>query len=181
MARYGFIHDKLDLKMLVLYLLDRAAGPVAPELLAELAMGHNGVEYFDLTEATAELVDTGHLRLDGEGYTITEKGRDNSAACESSLAYSVRSRCDSDMTKVNAQLRRKAQVRGEIRRREDGALVAHMALDDEEGNLLTMEVLCPSEERAEKLITGFQARPEGLYHCILEQLSDEGEEGQRRE
>ena len=97
MAKYGFIHDKLDIKMLVLYLLDRAAGPISPDLLTELSLRHNGVEYFDLIEATAELVTSGHLRLDRDGYSITEKGRDNSAACESSLAYSVRSRCDGDM------------------------------------------------------------------------------------
>ena len=73
MAKYGFIHDKLDIKMLVLYLLDRAAGPISPDLLTELSLRHNGVEYFDLIEATAELVTSGHLRLDRDGYSITEK------------------------------------------------------------------------------------------------------------
>ena len=63
MAKYGFIHDKLDIKMLELYLTDRAAGPLAPDTLAELAMSHEGVEYFDFAEATAELVETGHLTL----------------------------------------------------------------------------------------------------------------------
>ena len=43
MAKYGFIHDKLDIKMLVLYLLDRAAGPISPDLLTELSLRHNGV------------------------------------------------------------------------------------------------------------------------------------------
>ena len=32
MAKYGFIHDKLDIKMLELYLTDRAAGPWLPTL-----------------------------------------------------------------------------------------------------------------------------------------------------
>ena len=176
MAKYGFIHDKLDIKMLVLYLLDRAAGPISPDLLTELSLRHNGVEYFDLIEATAELVTSGHLRLDRDGYSITEKGRGNSAACESSLAYSVRSRCDGDMAKVNAELRRKAQVRGEVRRTAEGSIVAHMALDDEGGNLLTLELLCPSEEQARRMISGFQDRPEALYHQILAHLTAEQEE-----
>ena len=177
MAKYGFIHDKLDIKMLILYLLDRAAGPLSPDLLAELAMAHTGVEYFDFTESTAELVESGHVELTGEGYLITEKGRANSAACESSLAYSVRSRCDSDLASVNAALRRKAQVRGEVRHTPEGTVIAHMALDDEGGNLLTLELLCPSEEQAGKLIAGFQAGPERLYHRILTQLTEHSEEG----
>ena len=44
MARQGYIHDKLDLKMLELYLLARAAGPIGPDTLAELTMRHEGVE-----------------------------------------------------------------------------------------------------------------------------------------
>ena len=91
-------------------------------------------------------------------------------------AYSVRSRCDGDMAKVNAELRRKAQVRGEVRRTAEGSIVAHMALDDEGGNLLTLELLCPSEEQARRMISGFQDRPEALYHQILAHLTAEQEE-----
>ena len=28
MPRYGFIHDKLDIKLLVLYIMARVAGPI---------------------------------------------------------------------------------------------------------------------------------------------------------
>ena len=36
MGRTGFIHDKLDIKFLILYLMDRVAGPVDFAALAEL-------------------------------------------------------------------------------------------------------------------------------------------------
>ena len=121
MARQGYIHDKLDLKMLELYLLARAAGPIGPDTLAELTMRHEGVEYFDFAEATAELVKSGHLSVENERYVITEKGKLNSAACESSLPYSVRRRCDEDLAPINAALRREAQVRGEKRSNADGS------------------------------------------------------------
>lgn len=177
MARQGYIHDKLDLKMLELYLLARAAGPIAPDVLTDLVRRHEGVNYFEFTEATAELVNTGHLVRTEEGYLITEKGRTNSAACESSLPYSVRRRCAQDLAPVNAALRRNAQVRGEKLYKEDGSITVRMTLDDDGGNLLTIELLCPTEEQADRLIAGFRAKPEQVYNDVLEALSA-GREGE---
>ncbi len=177
MARQGYIHDKLDLKMLELYLLARAAGPIAPDVLTDLVRRHEGVNYFEFTEATAELVNTGHLVRTEEGYLITEKGRTKSAACESSLPYSVRRRCAQDLAPVNAALRRNAQVRGEKLYKEDGSITVRMTLDDDGGNLLTIELLCPTEEQADRLIAGFRAKPEQVYNDVLEALSA-GREGE---
>ncbi len=175
MARQGYIHDKLDLKMLELYLLARAAGPIGPDTLAELTMRHEGVEYFDFAEATAELVESGHLAVEDEGYVITEKGKLNSAACESSLPYSVRRRCDEDLAPINAALRRAAQVRGEKRVNGDGSVTARMSLDDVNGNLMTLELLCPDEAQADSLISGFQAKPEQIFNAVLTALTANGD------
>ena len=131
-------------------------------------------EYFDFAEATAELVETGHLVLTEEGYAITEKGRESSAACESSLPFSVRRRCDEALMEVNAVLRRKAQVRGEVRE-ADGVLTAWMCLDDEGGSLMTLELTCPTREQAQGLVEAFQARPERVYQRLLESLTREEE------
>ena len=177
MARQGYIHDKLDLKMLELYLLARAAGPIGPDTLAELTLRHEGVEYFDFTEATAELVASGHLAVENERYVITEKGKLNSEACESSLPYSVRRRCDEDLAPVNAALRRAAQVQGEKRENEDGSVTARMALDDVSGNLMTLELLCPDGVQADRLINAFRARPEQIFNAVLSALTaDEDKE-----
>ena len=162
MAQQGFIQDKLDIKMLELYLLDRAVGPVAPDTLADLAMSHDGVGYVDFAEATAELVERGNILLTEEGY-----------ACESSLPYSVRRHCDEALTQVNAAIRRRTQVRGEKREVPGGGVVARLLLDDDSGNLLTLELLCPSEKQAERLISAFRARPERLYNGVLMALSEE--------
>ena len=174
----GFIHDKLDMKMLVLYLLARAAGPLDPNILADLAMRHEGVEYFDFAEATAELEASGHVVMVDGNYVITEKGKINSEACESSLPYSVRRRCAQDLAPVNAALRRNAQVRGETRTNKDGSVVARMTLDDDGGNLLTIELLCPDQAQADKLIRGFRKKPEQVFNDVLEALTAErdGEE-----
>ena len=190
MAKAGFIHDKLDIKFLVLYLMARVASSVDFSTLADLTFCDDGVEYFDFAAALAELVDTGHLELKDDKYSITEKGRRNGKICESSLAYSVRRKCDRNLAKVNGVLRRDAQVRAEILPRDDGAhtlLFLHcdfrasarlrLILDDDKGNIMTLDLLTVSEEQAGRLAEKFRTHPERLYDSILQVLLETEEEG----
>lgn len=176
MSRMGFIHDKLDIKFLVLYLMARVAGPVDFTTLAELSFCDDGVSYFDFAEALAELVDTGHLEMqEDERYVITEKGKRNGAICESSLAFSVRQKCEANLAQINAILRRDAQIRTETFPREDGGGVTlRLILDDDKGNLMTLDMLTVSQDQAGRLAERFREQPERLYQNIL-QLLLEGE------
>ena len=158
----GFIHDKLDIKFLILYLMARVAGPVDFTTLADLTFCDDGVEYFDFAESVAELV-----------YTITDKGRRNGEICESSLAFSVRKKCDRNLAKVNAVLRRNAQVRSELLPREDGGVTLRLILDDDKGNLMTLDLLAVSEDQANQLADQFRLHPEALYENILQTLLGE--------
>lgn len=170
MARVGFIHDKLDIKFLVLYIMSRVVAPIDLPTLADLAMCDEGVEYFDLAAAVAELVSTEHLLCEEELYSITDKGRKNGAICESSLPYSVRIKCDKSVTKVNSRLRRDAQVRSDRTPRNDGTYTLLLALDDEHGNLLTIEMLVATEQQCDRLADQFKTHPEQVYNGVLDVL-----------
>ena len=80
MPPIGFIQDDLDLKLLVLYIMDRAAGPITFLQLFELALCDAGVDYFSLTQAVDHMVATGQLSKEGDRYAITT-ARSVRAAC----------------------------------------------------------------------------------------------------
>ena len=157
MARYGFIHDKLDIKFLILYFMARVAAPIDFPTLTELTVCDDGIGYFEFAEAVSELVESGHLTLEDGLYSITEKGRENGAACESSLPYSVKRNCSAQLVKLNGILRRNAQVRAETEPRPEGGYSARMFLDDDGGNLFTLELFCGSQEQANRLAESFKA------------------------
>ena len=177
MAHLGFIRDKLDVKFLILYLMARVAAPIDLATLTDLALCDEGVDYFLLTQSAAELVETGHLTLEGERYAITEKGRKNGEICEGSLPYSVRCKCDRNLAVLNARLRRQAQVCARIfpREQEDGFTV-QMTFSDEHGPLLDLSCFAPTQEQGERLSRGFQANPEKFYHTVLSALLEHGSE-----
>ena len=172
MSRFGFIHNKMEIKFLILYIMARVASPIDFPTLTELTMCDEGVDYFEFAEAVAELVETGHLTLEEDRYSITDKGRQNGESCESSLPYSVKHKCNSNLARLNGILRRNAQVRTEVHPRPDGSLTARMILDDESGNIMTIELLCVNEDQAARLSEGFKAKPERVYNEVLSALLD---------
>lgn len=175
MGRTGYIHDKLDIKFLILYLTARLAAPVDFPTLTDLTFCDDGVEYFPFAESLSELITTEHLKEEDGLYSITDKGRRNGEICESSLPFSVRRRCDRNLAAINGVLRRNAQVRTELLPREDGDTTLRLILDDDTGNVMTLDLLMVSPELANQLGERFRAQPEKLYHTILKQLLEEPE------
>ena len=87
----SFIHDKLEIKFLILYIAARVSEPIPMEGMQELTLCDSGIDYFSFSECLNDLVQTEHLTLSPEGlYAITPKGLRNSEICESSLPMSVR-------------------------------------------------------------------------------------------
>ena len=171
MARYGFIHDKLDIKFLILYFMARVAAPIDFPALTELTVCDDGIGYFEFAEAVSELVESGHLTLEDGLYSITEKGRENGAACESSLPYSVRMHCDENLVKVNEALRREAQVRSQVSENQDGTCTLKLDFNDETTPLLHLELLVPERKQADTMAQCFQDEPTDFYRQIIQLLT----------
>lgn len=170
MPPIGFIQDDLDLKLLVLYIMDRAAGPITFLQLFELALCDAGVDYFSLTQAVDRMVATGQLIKEEDRYAITEKGRRNSQICESGLPRSVRRHCDENLKRVNEALRRESQVRAQIMDREDGTATLCLTLEDNASPLLHLALLSPGREQAEQWAAAFNQDPSALYMGIIRLL-----------
>ena len=51
-----------------------------------------------------------------------------------------------------------------------------MALDDEAGNLMTLELMAPNERQAIRLSRMFEKKAEALYNLTMSELLDAEEE-----
>lgn len=171
----GFIQDDMDLKLLVLYIMDRTAGPITFLQLFELALCDAGVDYFSLTQAVDRMVATGQLTREDDRYAITDKGRRNSQICQGGLPTSVRRHCDENIVRVNEALRRESQVRAQIIDREDGTATLCLTLEDGSSPLLHVALLSPNRERAEQWAAVFRDNPSALYLNIMKLLNQEDE------
>ena len=171
MREFGFINDNLEIKFLILYIAARVAGPVPFEALQDLSMCDGGVDYFAFSQCLADLVRTEHLSVDGqELYTITEKGRRNSAICETSLPYSVRMQVEQNLVGYNEKLRRGALVEAQVEERPGGGYTVSLSLRDELDELMNLRLLVTRQEMALELKKRFLAGAETIYPQLLAAL-----------
>ncbi len=172
----GFIHDKLEIKFLILYIAARLEEPVPFDVILDLSLCDDGVDYFDFSECLADLVRTRHLTLSEKGlYDITDKGARNSQICESSLPYSVRLRCDKNVAECNRKLRRARQVQAFYQKRPNGTYTVQLSLSDDVGSVLDLKLMAVREEMASLLVERFRTAPEKTYSKLVSVLLAEEE------
>ena len=173
MERNGFIHDMMDVKVLILFVMARSNYPMTTQEIYELCYQDDCLSYFDVCTAIPELVASGHLnQVEEEKYEITPKGREDGAVTEDSVAFTVRQRAENAVARFNRQLRRNSFVKTQVIPRENGECSVVMALDDEAGNLMTLELLAPSQRQAVRLGKLFQRKAETIYNLTMTELLD---------
>ena len=174
MEHLGFIRDMIDVKVLILFVASRLEYPVDVQQLYELCYQDESVSYFDVCTAVPEMVESGHLTKTQDGrYLITDKGREQGEATESSIAYTLRTRAESAVKRYNRKVHRSSFVKTEILDRGNGEFAARVTLDDEKGNLMALELMAPDKPQARYLEKGFQEKAEILYNMLMTELLDE--------
>ncbi len=170
MDQLGFIHDKLDIKILILFVLRRLPAPVDPETLLELCQVDGGIGYFDYSDCISDLLKSGHMEETEDGFRITEKGARNAETVDNSLPYSVRARAMKRIAPVEERMRRQAMITARHTIDEKGCMV-ELAVADGKGEMIHLHLLCSGEEQAKKMEKRFRKDAENYYQKIVELLS----------
>lgn len=169
MDGFGIMQEKLDIKILILFILRRLPGAVDAEALGTLALTDGSVGYFEYAECLAELVESRHAEKTSGGFRITEKGARNCETVESSLPYSVRFRLERRLRPLAEKMRRRAMIVADHEEQEDGFLV-HLSMSDGVSNVIDMHLLCGTEIQAQTIESNFRERAETHYNQIMEIL-----------
>lgn len=173
MQRLGFIHDMMDVKVLILFVAARSSYPMTGQEIYELCYQDDCLSYFDVCVAIPEMVKSGHLKEVEEGrYEITEKGRQDGSLTENSIAFTVKQRAENAVNRFNRQLRRSSFVKTQVIPRKSGDFSVVMALDDEMGNLMTLELLAPDQRQGVRLSKLFEKKAENVYNLVMAELLD---------
>ena len=177
MRRLGFIHDMLDVKVLILFVMSRVSYPVNMQQIYELSYQDDCLSYFDVCTAVPEMVKSGHLKeAEDDCYVITEKGKADGSLTEDSIAFTVKQKAENAVDRFNRQIRRSSFVKTQIIPREGGDYSVIMSLDDEIGNLMTLELVAPDQRQAVRLGKLFERKAENVYNLTMAELLDDEDE-----
>lgn len=164
---FGFIHDKLEIKVLILYVLRRLPESVNLSILADLTLIDEGINYFDFAECAADLVRTEHITEKDGKYSVTDKGIRNCDAMEGDIPVSVRRKADVKTAEMTQILKRNAMIVSSCAPRGDGLFTVRFALSDGIDNILKLELLAGDISQAGALEKGFRTKAERIYNKII--------------
>ena len=177
MQRLGFIHDMLDVKVLILFVTARANYPMSLQEIYETCYVDDCLSYFDVCTAIPQMVETGHLKEVEEGkFVITDQGREDGTLTADSIAFTVRKKAEDLINRFNRQLKRSSFVKTQIIPRESGEFSVIMTLDDEVSNLMTLERVAPDQRQAVRLAKLFEKKAENVYNLTMTELLDAEDE-----
>jgi hypothetical protein len=172
--RFGFIHDNMDLKVLILFILRRLPGPVLYENLMDVTLlCDDGIGYFDFSSCLADLVSTEHVCLKDEKYSCTEKGNTNGEITESSLPYSVRMRAEKAASALSHMIKRDSMIVASHEMRQLGGFTVKLSMSDGVGTVISMELLSGDDKQTKKMEDNFRKNAENIYSKIVEILLEE--------
>ncbi len=173
MEHLGFIRDKLDIKILILFILEKLPGPVEAVTLSDLALFDGGFTWFDYTDCLAELIETGHIEETGGKYAITDKGRRNVNTVASSLPYTVRAKAERLTAPVAASMRRSSMIETDLEHGPRGSRTVSMRLSDGVREIVSIRLAVPDEDQARAIEKRFRANAEDIYNRVVEILTGE--------
>ena len=164
---FGFIHEKLDIKILILFILRRLSEPAPFELLTELTMCDDGISYFDYVDCLADLTKTEHIKVENNSYTISEKGKRNGEITESSLPYTVRRKAENSVFLLRGKQNRNAMIKTSHCAKEEGGYSVMLTLSDGIGDIFSIELFAADEKHALAMEKGFRKNAENIFNAMV--------------
>ena len=179
---YGFIRQKIDIKILILYILKKLPSPVSQNMLTELTLIDNATNYFDYIECLTELEEKDLIiTTEEDKYSITPKGIRTVSEMESSLPYTIRLKASSGAERAAKILAREAMIRTSRKEKAEGGFQVSLSLSDGMGEMMHLDILAGSEQQAKEMEKRFRKNAESLYLRIAGILTEDPVEERKTE
>lgn len=173
---HGGLTTDYEIRILICWLLEKVRIPVTVSQLSGSLLGERLVNYFEVTRAVSQLLESGHIEeIEREGekaLILTELGKKTSQTFYKTVALSVREKAVDALSQCVLQDRFAKENRTEIVETEDGFRL-ELSLNDVGNDLMTLSLYAPSREICETMRKRFLTDPTKLYRLVLSSLMGE--------
>lgn len=181
------LHDKNEIKIFTLFLLDKIGYPLDYNNIASIVVQDGVVRYFDFADCFFQLLDAGHicraeeadvqLSLDGSApaeqedkYVITDTGRQVARVLGDNLMIRVREQGIRSALRHLSLQKLGAAIDQEYEPDGDG-YTYRCSIKDGRGEVLSVHVRLDNKWQLERVLKNFADRPDVIYRGILALLN----------
>jgi hypothetical protein len=179
------LQDKNEIKVFILFLLDRIGYPLDYETIGSIVVQDGVVRYFDFADSFYELLDAGHiekasadgtqLRLGGAEepsalYSVTDSGREVARALGESLMTSVREQGIRSAVR-HLSLQKLGASIDQTYEPEGDRFLYRCLIRDASGEMMRVELRVDDRRTLDRILRNYAERPEVIYRGVLALLS----------
>ena len=188
----GPLTDDNQIKIFILYLMDRIGYPLDFYEIGNIMMQDNVVNFFDFADCFYDLVEAGHIRRidscdkeqrdaekdeDGDDkseckdlYQITETGKYVAENLSDSISAYIREKSYSTALK-HMSFEKKGATMNSTYERDGNGYAVKCSLYEKDGAQLNLQINVNEEEKAKDIVKNYSERPEVIYRGIVALLS----------
>ena len=170
----GGLINTTEIKALIGYLLRETGDSLSADSLRRILTEQGLANYFDVSEAIAELVRTGNVdqTLDGEQdmLTLTQRGRIAMHELEPDIPKSVREKAFAAALAETVHMRNIRQTHIDVEPSGEGFNVTFRIEKEVGDNLLRVRVYAADKQQVERMKMNFLRDPVKFYSGILASL-----------
>ena len=165
----------IQCRLALLYLLQKSEIPLSEPQLARIMSDTSLMNFFDLKSALHELCDGGQTdpvpTLDGDVYTLTERGDEMITSLRTDLLHSTRASLDAYLEANGEALVREATYPASYTRSGERAYRAQGRVMSDGLPIFEVTMLVGSREEANTFVRSWQEKGPDIYQRVLLELT----------
>lgn len=172
--------DKNEIKIFILYLMDRIGYPLSLNDVSSILYQENLVSYFDCGDCFTELVDAKHIVDSGEvtpagdiAYVVSPTGLKIATELNDKISPWIKEVSYRSAIRNLSFVKRGAKTECYKTPTENGKFTVHCIITEQEKTVFDFTLVVDSEKEADKILFNFPRKPEIVYRGALALLSGE--------
>ena len=169
MGPTGYLHDEMDVKVLILFILARIDTPLSVQEVYEVAYQDDSLNYFMFADCISRLADTGHVLKDERGrFTISEKGKQQGKFVEDSLAVPVVNKVSAAIEQKKIALRRDGYLTTSVDQDENGYWTVTLNYKDDGMPMMSITLMAPNQQLGHAMAENLKKQANVIYKTNMD-------------
>ena len=164
----------IQYKLIVLYMLDRAAFQITKSQIADFILEQEYTDFLTLQQVFAELDDAGMITAktvrNRTHLTLTKEGRETLSFFERRLSEVTRKKIDDFFRENELEMRNEVSIISDYYKSTSGEYEVHLSATEKKAKLVDITMSVPDEETAAAICDNWQKKNQAVYQFLIEQL-----------